>query len=345
LFNSAGLLKEVWIIPVWGFVTTVVAHGFGFGGQWLFKLPNWTIVAAGRPNSSALPLLLIEALSSTGVLDNLKRDSESQSDVLDRAKSLILLNVIVQQALTFLAGPSILTKGQDDDEDASNDRLLPGSNHRGRPTIQDTEHVGLLNDHDAEDGYGATQDPYRFERPLRQLDDTPDLRWPEKLQFMEAPTKKVASFLNPPVVGAIIAITLGMISPLHHAFLDKDGTFYNSITKAVDNLGKLFVSLQMFTVGAQLATVKTANPKVKPTAFVLFIRYVVMPAIAIFFVWMTAGRGFYADDPLVWFLLILLPSGPSAMVLANLAELVDTDQGPIAGYLTIAVRVKLPALL
>ena len=35
---------------------------------------------------------------------------------------------------------------------------------------------------------------------------------------------------------------------------------------------------------------------------------------------------------------MLIPSGPSAMLLANVAELVDVDQGPIAGYLTISVR-------
>jgi auxin efflux carrier family protein len=216
---------------------------------------------------------------------------------LERAKSLILLNVIIQQAFTFTAGPSILTNGQDKDD---RDRLLPGPG-RGQPTIQDTEHVGLLLDHDSDDdGYGATADPYRFERPLRRLENEPDLRWPEKLQFLQKPAEKVASILNPPVVGAIIAVLLGMISPLHKAFLNEDGLFYESITKAVENLGELFVSLQMFIVGAQLATVPSSNPKVKPTGFVLLIRYAVMPALAIAFVWATAGRGWYDNDPLVW---------------------------------------------
>jgi predicted permease len=260
-------------------------------------LPNWTIVAAGRPNSSALPLLLIEALSSTGVLDELKRPGESTSAVLDRAKSLILLNVVVQQAFTFAAGPSILTGGQHDEDD---DRLLPGP-RRGGATIQDTEHVGLLHDHSGDEAtYGATADPHRFERPLRQLEDQPDMRWPEKLRFLQAPVTKVASFLEPPVVGAIIAVIFGMIPFLHKAFLSEDGTFYNSITKALGNLGGLFVSLQMFTVGAQLASVKSSNPKAVATSYVLLIRYVIMPLLSIAFVWVTAGRGIYENDPLLW---------------------------------------------
>lgn len=56
----------------------------------------------------------------------------------------------------------------------------------------------------------------------------------------------------------------------------------------------------MFVVGSQLQHVPHANPGVKPTAYVLFVRFLIMPAIAIGFVWATAGRGIYTDDPLVW---------------------------------------------
>ncbi len=35
---------------------------------------------------------------------------------------------------------------------------------------------------------------------------------------------------------------------------------------------------------------------------------------------------------------MLIPAGPSAMLLASVAELVGIDEGPIAGYLTISVR-------
>ena len=45
------------------------------------------------------------------------------------------------------------------------------------------------------------------------------------------------------------------------------------------------------------------------------------------------------DKPDCRFLLVLIPSGPSAMLLANVAELVEVDQGPIAGYLTISVSL------
>lgn len=41
------------------------------------------------------------------------------------------------------------------------------------------------------------------------------------------------------------------------------------------------------------------------------------------------------------FILVLIPAGPSAMLLVSVAELVNVDQGPIAGYLTISVRALL----
>jgi len=109
---------------------------------------------------------------------------------------------------------------------------------------------------------------------------------------------------------------------------------------AVGNLGDIFVALQMFILGAQLAVVPSAHPGAKSVTYILFIRYIIMPAISLGFVLYTAGKGWYHDDPLMWFLLILIPCGPSAMLLISLAEMLNVDQGPIAGYLTISYLVS-----
>lgn len=60
------------------------------------------------------------------------------------------------------------------------------------------------------------------------------------------------------------------------------------------------VVLQTFTVGAELAIVRSSHPGALATSWVLFVRFIVMPAVALLFVWATAGRGFYVDDKLVW---------------------------------------------
>jgi predicted permease len=336
---TPDMLRHAWVIPVWGLLSTALAHLLGWMGKRALKLPSWTVVAAGRPNSSALPLLLLEALANTGVLDTLKRPGESTPTTLSRAKSLILLNVVVQQVFTFAVGPSILTHDQSQSNSkprSDSDVLLPGPG--GYTLSQDEERVGLLDDVE-----GGTEDEEAVSRlahdahvAVGKITDVPDIHWPERLAFLRKPLRKLVSFLNPPVIGGLIALVLGMIQPLHHAFLSKDGTFYNSLTSSVENLGKLFVSLQMFTVGAQLYIAPHAKPGIKPASFALLIRFLIMPAISICMVWATANRGIYPNDPLIWFLLILIPSGPSAMVLANLAEYVDVDQGPIAGYLIVS---------
>ena len=62
----------------------------------------------------------------------------------------------------------------------------------------------------------------------------------------------------------------------------------------------LSVALQMFIVGSQLALVKNANPGIIPSTCALIVRFIIMPGLALLFVWTTAGRGWYVDDKLVW---------------------------------------------
>lgn len=91
---------------------------------------------------------------------------------------------------------------------------------------------------------------------------------------------------------------------------------YPLITQSVKNLGDLLyvpihmrrlimlmnhsVVLQTFIVGAELALAHTAAPGVLQNIWVLLVRFLVMPALSVLFVWFTAGRGWYVDDPLVW---------------------------------------------
>ncbi|TCD64172.1 hypothetical protein EIP91_004485 [Steccherinum ochraceum] len=341
---TVSRLGKLWIIPVWGLTSTLIAHLFGWIGQATFKMPYWTIVASGRPNSTALPLLLLQSLEYTGVLDRLSRPGESVSDTVARAKSILLLNAIVQQIITFQSAPFLLkydkTK-KDDSEENVNGRshLTPGTSPLNLPgVVQDRERVGLLQAHRA---YGATDDePTAYTDALDPISEQPDLHWPYRLQFAERPVKKVFAMMSAPLIGGIIALLFGIIPPLNEAFLNKHGALYSSVTQSLRNLGDLFVGIQTVAVGAELALVSRAHPGWLPAAYSLSVRFLVMPALSMLFIGLTAGRGLYVDDKLVWFLLVLIPAGPSAMLLASVAEVVDVDQGPIAGYLVIAYLIS-----
>ena len=69
------------------------------------------------------------------------------------------------------------------------------------------------------------------------------------------------------------------------------------------------VVLQTFTVGAELALVRTASPGVLQSIWVLLVRFLAMPALSVLFVWLTAGKGWYVDDSLVWCVHVSIISG------------------------------------
>lgn len=56
----------------------------------------------------------------------------------------------------------------------------------------------------------------------------------------------------------------------------------------------------MFIVGAELALVPNASPGFIPTTYAILTRFVIMPGLSLLFVLLTAGRGWYTNDKLVW---------------------------------------------
>jgi auxin efflux carrier family protein len=257
---TATNLSKLWILPVWGVLSTALAHLVGWLGQVVLKTPHWVIVASGRPNSSALPLLLLQSLESTGILNSLDSTGASSSKLLSRAKSYILLNVIVQQSITFQTAPNILKmddgEGQDDEERGPASLTPAAHKSAGRlnPIVQDRDRVGLLEDYDGA-SYGTREETH-FPVALSAIEDRPDIHWPRKLQSIEKPIKAVIHWMSPPLIGAIIALVLGVrcgclyrevttidyeqIVPLfHEVFFSQDSALYSSVTQSIENIGEL----------------------------------------------------------------------------------------------------------
>lgn len=221
---TASKLKRLWILPLWGFLSTFLAHLIGWLGQKLFKTRSWVIVACGRPNSSALPLLLLKALSAAGVLDQFSNDGEDTSKILKHAQSLILLNVVVQQTLTFQIAPWLMkqdrkAEGKDVDSDGDVENGLtatsPGAHAANiNPIVQNSEHVGLLSDQDGR-SYGTQgQEGSDYTHAMDPIADQPDIHWPKPIAFLEKPAKKTWKAISPPLLGAIIALIIGVSASL-----------------------------------------------------------------------------------------------------------------------------------
>jgi auxin efflux carrier family protein len=209
-------LSRLWIIPLWGCLSTSIAHLIGWMGQSMLKLPHWTIAAAGRPNSSSLPLLLLQSLKESGVLDELGSTGETSTKILSRAKSYLLLNIIVQQVITFEIGPFLFKLDKRDDAEAhtggASDVLYSSTAYHGLPpVVQNPERVGLLQDSEGM-AHGERETDYRA--AMGAILDQADVKWPQQLVSLKRPANLVAKWMSPPLIAAVVALIIGVCNIL-----------------------------------------------------------------------------------------------------------------------------------
>lgn len=139
-------------------------------------------------------------LQSTSALDPLLGPDETAEEAVKRAKTYVLLFMVVQQTYGFAAAPRWLASDKENDRSSDDGSSNPYPGYAR--TMQDQEHVGLLDDVD-----GEADD---IEEAARELGDivkpkVPKLRTPRWL-------KKTLSYFNPPLIAAVVAIVVGVRS-------------------------------------------------------------------------------------------------------------------------------------
>lgn len=143
--------------------------------------------------------------------------------------------------------------------------------------------------------------------------------------------RHISKFINPAVIGGLIAIFVGIIPPLKWFVFDYT-PMRASLTQAVIDLGELYPALQLFVLGAKL-TAKPTDP-VKPSymAFIFGTRFVLVPIVAIssVFYLRQANENVWTRDPVLDFVLMMTPAGPPAITLAAVAELGGVGEDELA---------------
>lgn len=315
--------------------------------------PAWVTPAIAFNNSTSFPLLLIDSLSSTGVLDRLLLDGDSTEAAINRAQSYFLVCAIVVNCFTFAIGPRLIDaekapgveeQSDDDDEDATqNYGDRPGDNANDdaeRGSTIDDELTSLL-PHRVRKAGGRAHKHFFFvgRRNWERLSS----RTQEVLIFL-------FDFLNAPLLGAIIGAIIGLTPALHRAFFNdsNDGGFLNAwLTSSLKKIGELFVTLQVVVVGVSLSSslrkMKRGEDKglpLLPTAMVLLFRLVIWPVVSIAVVWVLATKtNTLQQDPILWFTMMLMPTGPPAMKLIAMAEVTgagEDDKMVISKVLTVS---------
>lgn len=273
----------------------------GWALKRMFKFPAWTIPAICFNNTTALPLLLLQSLETSGVLSGLTMgNGDSVSNAVSRAKSYFLVSAMVGNSLTFAVGPKLLDdeetpdsyeedqeaqkkKSQQDGNEESDEEHENPTNDSGRTAEEQEEHATetttLLPDHIADPGAEF----------VGRVTETVSKYWARCPAVVRKPLDFMSCFLNAPLIGAIIGAGLGLAPPLHKAFFAEpaDGGIFKAwLTASVKNVGELFPALQLVVVGAKLSGSllkmkkgeESGKVKLMPVLSIFFIRFIMWPA-------------------------------------------------------------------
>lgn len=307
-------------------------------------MPNWVRLAITFNNTTSLPLLLVEALSSTKLLDSI----DPSGGAVSRAKSYFLVNSMVSNSLTFAIGPRLLNgfdenameadakKGLDEDE-------LNQIETQESEAETANEETSLLPNRISR---GATRLEYSsYERGLVIWRRLPP--WAKRiLDFLY-------QFVNPPVIGTLLGALIGLVPALHRLFFNsqEEGGYFNAwLTSALNNIGGLFAALQVVVTGVKLSSSlikmkkgeSSGNDQMHWGAFTIttIMRFFVWPAISISVIYVLAkNTNLLSDDPILWFCMMMMPTGPSALVLTAMADVTggdDDSKFAIAKFLTVS---------
>lgn len=349
-------------VLIWSILYNSLSIFAGLGLHKFMKLPQWVVPAIAFNNTTSLPLLLVQSLAATGILDSL----DTSSDVVDRAKSYFLVNAMVSNSLTFALGPRLLNgheedapdRPEKDDNDSSDDDSAEDNAERGqtaadttslasdsssiRDDIEAHEQTSLLPDR-------AIRSEVRADHRFWKLFNTNFAKLPS---WAQATLGFLYQFWNAPLIGAVIGMILGLTPPLHTLFFDEqeEGGYLNAwLTKSIRNIGDLFASLQVVVVGVKLSkairNMKTGEDKSGavpwiPFTIVTVVRLFILPAISIpLFYGITIKTNWLGDDPILWFCLMIMAAGPPAMKLTALADVSgagEEEKMSIAKFLTVS---------
>jgi predicted permease len=278
---------------VWSITYTLLSVLVGRTLTRVFKLPSWVTPAIAFNNTTSLPLLLIESLKQTQILDVILVGGDSAADALDRAESYFLINAMVSNSLTFALGPRLLKPGDEDapdneeesEEDPENEGEDEGAgNGNGHGDIERGPD-GLINER-------TSLLPQRIIKPTNRIEKKGYLKTRKWFNGLGSKTQEVVEvawqFANAPLLGAIVGAIIGLTPPLHKLFFNNsnEGGYFNAwLTTSIKNIGDLFASMQIIVVGVKLSQSmlrmkrgeESGEVAKKSLALVTVIRFIIWP--------------------------------------------------------------------
>jgi len=363
----SGSADRYLIILIWAFVCHFISFLIGVAAHYFLGMPDWITAAIMFNNTTSYPLLLIQSLDETGILQDLIVTNETTQAAIERAKSYFLVFATVSSCLTFAVGPRLIDSehSPEDDEDKNesddDEDGISRAIEAGEASPSQDEHTHLLVTDQHQYSHGRQTSAF-FPSHLHDNtpkptdhDRRPSLIPKSKWKGMGARAKWwllfLYDFLNPPLIGAVLGTIIGMVPALKRAFFNDtfDGGIFSAwLTPSLKNIGSIFVPLPVIVAGVSLylsmqQAKRDGTHGRTPwltTAFILVTRFAVWPVISIGSIYLLAKKtDVLGQDPMLWFTMMLMPTGPSAMKLIAMVEVSgasEEDEQKIAKLLTVS---------
>jgi auxin efflux carrier family protein len=361
----AGSAHRYLVILVWALACHAFSFLIGIVAHFAFGFPDWITAAIMFNNTTSYPLLLIQSLDQTGILERLVAGDETTREAIERAKSYFLVFATISSCLTFAVGPRLIDSehAEDESEGKQNVDEDEGSAVQNQNEDEDiNEQTGLLDPH-GRHGSVVSVSFFPSSRPeyttytQRRPAYIPKRKWIDVHSRTKWWLLFLYDFLNAPLLGAVLGAIVGLASPLHRAFFNStyDGGWFTAwLTSSLSNIGAIFVPLPLVVAGVSLFTswrkakeMDSDNPDGTTeeqtswlaTTFILVVRFVLWPVISIAVIYGLAKKTeLVGSDPMLWFTLMLMPV--SITHFFCIAQLNSKQTGPSAMKLITMVQVS-----
>jgi predicted permease len=286
-------LITLWAVPAFYFAYLCIGFVIAMITGKICKF-DWyacKFVAAGVifQNTTSLPIALIQSIASTRAITLLMKEDDTPAVAASRGISFILIASLLSNLFRYSIGTW----------------LLDASNHKHS------------NESDREDDDVTDTTPLLSEIPHHH-----NIRG-----MAVGGWHRAQEIFNPPLLAAIVALTVGIIPPLKNLFFSEQGVFYSSLTATIRQLGQACIPMVMITLGAELYTLPrntSASTKEMVTAIIL-LKMLVMPIIGGAAV--LSLRQWVTDDPMLLFVLILLAASPTGKSCSFMVRMSNIDVG------------------
>ncbi|CAG8483580.1 4983_t:CDS:2 [Ambispora leptoticha] len=155
---------------------------------------------------------------------------------------------------------------------------------------------------------------------------------------------KIKGFMNAPLYAALIAIIVGTIPTIRSLFFEESAILYTVITRPAQYIGEITIPFTILLLGAQLNNLSShKNRELLPIiSYIMTCRFIIMPIIGISLVVLT--RSWYFDDPMLWFVMMLAASGPTAINTMNMAQITGSFLEEVAALLAYSYIALAPMI-